>query len=86
LNIYGIFRDEYYYVACANRLAWGYVDHPPLSLAVLALVQSIFGDGQFALRVVPALLGGASVYLAGRITRELGGKTFAQCARRACRY
>ena len=27
---YGIFRDELYYVACARRLAWGYVDHPPL--------------------------------------------------------
>ena len=29
----GIFRDELYYIACANRLAWGYVDHPPLSIA-----------------------------------------------------
>jgi hypothetical protein len=24
---YGAFIDEHYYVACANRLAWGYVDH-----------------------------------------------------------
>lgn len=76
---YGIFRDEFYYIACAKRLAWGYVDHPPFSLAVLALVQAIFGHGQFALRVLPALIGGANVYLAGRITRELGGKTYAQC-------
>lgn len=75
---YGIFRDEFYYIACAKRLAWGYVDHPPLSLAVLALVQALLGDGQFALRLVPALVGGLNVYLAGRITRELGGKPFAQ--------
>ena len=27
---YGIFRDELYYLACARRLDWGYVDHPPL--------------------------------------------------------
>lgn len=23
---YGIFRDEMYYLACAQHLAWGYVD------------------------------------------------------------
>jgi len=26
---YGLFRDEFYYLACANHLDWGYVDHPP---------------------------------------------------------
>jgi hypothetical protein len=26
---YGIFRDEFYYLMCADHLAWGYVDHPP---------------------------------------------------------
>ena len=29
---YGIFRDELYYLACANRIQLGYVDHPPLFL------------------------------------------------------
>ena len=33
---YGWFRDEFYYVSCAQRLAWGYVDQPPLSIVVLA--------------------------------------------------
>ena len=33
---YGIFRDELYYLACSEHLSWGYVDHPPLSIAVLA--------------------------------------------------
>ena len=78
-NVYGIFRDEYYYIACAQRLAWGYVDHPPFSIAVLALVRAVLGDGQLALRIVPAVLGGLSVLLAGLITRQMGGKTFAQC-------
>jgi hypothetical protein len=27
---YGIFRDELYYLACAEHLDWGYVDQPPL--------------------------------------------------------
>ena len=29
-NRYGIFRDELYYLACAEHLDWGYVDQPPL--------------------------------------------------------
>jgi hypothetical protein len=33
---YGIFRDELYYLACANHLAFGYVDQPPLSISILA--------------------------------------------------
>ena len=43
---YGIFRDELYYIACARRLAWGYVDHPPLSIALLKLA----GDGAVAIK------------------------------------
>ena len=27
---YGYFRDELYYAACGEHLAWGYVDHAPL--------------------------------------------------------
>jgi hypothetical protein len=27
---YGYFGDELYYLACADHLAWGYVDQPPL--------------------------------------------------------
>ena len=34
---FGIFRDEYYYLACAARPAWGYVDHPPISIWVLSV-------------------------------------------------
>ena len=41
---YGIFRDELYYLACAARLDWGYVDHPPLVAGVTALWTGVFGD------------------------------------------
>ena len=75
---YGIFRDELYYLACADHLAWGYVDHPPLSIALLAAVRALLGDSLFALRLVPVLLGGATVVVTGLLARELGGRALAQ--------
>jgi hypothetical protein len=73
VNGYGYFRDELYYLACARRLAWGYVDHPPLSIAVLAVDRAVLGDSRLALRLVPALAGAAVVLLTGWLARELGG-------------
>jgi dolichyl-phosphate-mannose--protein O-mannosyl transferase len=75
---YGIFRDEYYYLACAKRLAWGYVDHPPLSIAVLAAWTAAFGDGMWSIRVLPTMSGGAVVVIAALIAAELGGRRSAQ--------
>jgi hypothetical protein len=73
-GVYGIFRDELYYLACADHLAWGYVDHPVLSVAVLALVRAIFGESLFVLRLVPALLHGVAVVLTGLLAKELGAE------------
>ena len=74
---YGLFRDELYYLACARHLAWGYVDHPPLSIAVLALDRAALGDSRLAMRLVPALAGTAVVLLTGWLARELGGSRVA---------
>lgn len=72
---YGIFRDEFYYLACANHLDIGYVDHPPLSIWILNANRFLFGDSLIAIRFLPALFGASSIYLAGLIVRELkGGK------------
>src|SRR5436189_3732855 len=38
------FRDEFYYLACSHRLAWGYVDQPPLSVAVLWIGRHVAGE------------------------------------------
>lgn len=75
---YGLFRDEFYYLSCADHLDWGYVDHPPLSIAVLKLVRALFGDSILAVRLTPALLGGVLVVLGGRLAQALGGGRFAQ--------
>jgi hypothetical protein len=75
---YGYFRDELYYLACARRLAWGYVDHPPLSIALLRVQTALLGDSVAAVHVLPALAGAACVLLAGLLARELGGGRGAQ--------
>ena len=42
---YGVFRDELYYIACAQHLDWGYVDHPPL---VALIAWSTIRGSRFA--------------------------------------
>ncbi len=70
---YGIFRDEFYYIACSKRLAFGYVDHPPFSIWVLFLWRQLAGESQFAIRLLPALVSGAAVWMSGSLARRMGG-------------
>src|SRR5205809_4642410 len=69
---YGYFRDELYYIACGRHLDFGYVDQPPLSILLLRLSQLLLGDSLFAIRLLPALAGGAVVAPPGIIARALG--------------
>lgn len=78
LGMYDYFRDEFYYIACSDHLAWGYVDHPPLSIVLLWLNRNILGDSLIALRFLPAVASGVLVYLTGLLVRELGGGKKAQ--------
>ena len=70
---YGIFRDELYYIACANRPAFGYVDHPPLSIWILAIWKILLGDSLFVIRLLPAFISSASIFILGLFTLRLGG-------------
>lgn len=78
LNRYGIFRDELYYLACADHMAWGYVDQPPLSIAVLWLTRALLGDSLWAIRLPSALALAATVWLTGWLAWEASGKRSAQ--------
>ncbi|MDZ4859280.1 MAG: glycosyltransferase family 39 protein, partial [Candidatus Hydrogenedentes bacterium] len=78
-NGYGIFRDEMYYIACSDHLALGYVDHPPLSIAILAAWRAIFGESLFALRIPPGIAHATTAIFFGLIARELGAARFGQC-------
>jgi 4-amino-4-deoxy-L-arabinose transferase-like glycosyltransferase len=75
---YGIFRDELYYLACAEHLDWGYVDQPPLIAVIAWIARHLVGSSLPGLRLLPAIAGVALVWLTGKLTREMGGGRFAQ--------
>ena len=75
---YGYFVDELYYLACAEHLAWGYVDQPPLIALITWIARATLGDSLSALHLLPALAGVGKVILTGLLARELGGRRFAQ--------
>lgn len=76
-NRYGYFRDEFNYLSCADHLAWGYVDQPPLLPFLARLSESILGNSLRSIRFVPALAISATVVVTGLIAREFGGRRFA---------
>src|SRR5215813_2562770 len=75
---YGIFRDEMYYLACAQHLAWGYVDHPPLTVFIAWFGRHVFGESPLAIRLLPAVAGAVLVWLTGKLARDMGCGRFAQ--------
>jgi hypothetical protein len=84
---YGLHSDELYYLACARRLDWGYVDHPPLSVLVLRGAVELLGDSLLAVELPAALAGAATLFVVGLIARELGGGRGAQvCAATAALF
>jgi len=75
---YGYFVDELYHLACAEHLAWGYVDQPSLIAVIGWLARKLFGDSLPAIRFFPALAAAGKVLLTGMIAREMGARRFAQ--------
>lgn len=75
---YPVFRDEFYYLDCANHLSWGYVDHPSLSIFILFVWKSIFGSSLISIRLLPAVTGAILILLTGKLTESLGGSRSAQ--------
>lgn len=69
-------RDEYLYYEQGQHFDFGYLENPPL-IGLLAYLSSLFG-GVFWIKFWPALFGAATLWLATRLARELGGGPFAQ--------
>ncbi len=75
---YGFHRDELYFVVAGRRLAWGYVDQPPLTPLLARISETIGGTSPVVLRILPALALGAVVFLGAAMARRFGGDPRAQ--------
>src|SRR5262245_3124913 len=81
---YGYHRDELYFMACGRRLAWGFVDQPPLTPALARLSEILFPDSLVGLRLWPALMVGGLVVVTSLTVRELGAGRTGQIAVAVC--
>jgi hypothetical protein len=77
---YGFFRDELYYMACGEHLAWGYIDQPPLVALVAWFGRHVFGNSMIGVRILPIVAGVLVVILTGLLAREMGGGSVAQAS------
>jgi 4-amino-4-deoxy-L-arabinose transferase-like glycosyltransferase len=68
---YGFMQDELYFVEASRHLAFGYVDQPPLT-PLLTRIAELPGLSPTAIRIIPALAGGAVVVLAARFAALFG--------------
>jgi len=68
---YGFMQDELYFIEAGRHLAFGYVDQPPLTPLIDRLTD-VLGVTPTAVRLVPALAGGAVVVLAARFAALFG--------------
>lgn len=75
---YGFHRDELYFLVAGRRLAWGFVDQPPLTPLLARVAETIGGTSPTALRVIPALAVGGVALLAASMARRFGGGPAAQ--------
>jgi 4-amino-4-deoxy-L-arabinose transferase-like glycosyltransferase len=73
---YGYFRDALYYLACSEHLDWGYVDQPPLIVALAWFARHTLGTSLPALLFWPALAGAGRIVLTAGFARELGAGRF----------
>src|ERR1700674_4905277 len=73
---YGYFRDALYYLACSEHLDWGYVDQPPLIVALAWVARHTLGTSLPSLLFWPALAGSVRIVLTAAFARELGAGRF----------
>src|SRR5215211_3373597 len=76
---YGYFRDALYYLACAEHLAFGYVDQPPLIAVLGWITRHTLGTSLPALLFWAALAGATRIILTAAFARELGAERFGTC-------
>ena len=81
---YGYHRDELYFLAAGDHLAWGYADQGPLTPLIAHVMDALAPGSLTALRVPSALMTGATVVVTGAIVVEFGGSRRAQLIAASC--
>jgi hypothetical protein len=85
---YGYVRDELYFLAAGQHLAFGYVDQPPLTPLLARAGAVLGGNTVVGLRVLPALSLAAIIMLTAAMSRRLGagrsGQILAALAAATC--
>jgi len=72
---YGFLQDELYFIVAGHHLAFGYVDQPPLA-PLLTRITGLLGVSPTAIRIIPALAGGAIVIMTARLAALFGAGRF----------
>lgn len=71
-------RDELLYFSLGQHPSFGYATVPPMIGWVAWAMQNIFGYSLFAVRIFPALVGAAMVFLISAISKEFGGSGYSR--------
>lgn len=80
---YGWHMDELYYVDASRHLDWAFVDYPPLVPLVGALARAM-GGSLVLLRTFASLAGVGFVVVVALVSREVGGRRWAQFVAALC--
>ena len=70
-------RDELLYFSLGQHPATGYASVPPLIGWLAMAMQKLFGFTLFAVRLMPALVGGIMILMVASLAKELGGSDYA---------
>jgi hypothetical protein len=80
---YGWHMDELYYADAGRHLDWAYVDYPPV-VPLLAALGRAMGGSLVLLRTFASLAGAGFVVVTALVSRELGGRRWAQVVAALC--